>query len=151
MLTVLSTILGALTSSVPSLLKMFDRNNELKHQREMARIQLEAAKKNVELQVELENVKALANEGESLRTHDASLDGGVFINALRASVRPLITYVFFILFVIVKISAVSLLIQNGLDVKEILPVIWDEETASLFSAILGFWFGSRVIDKLNAK
>jgi hypothetical protein len=92
-------------------------------------------------------VKASAVERQSVLDHDKSLDGGKFINALRASIRPVITYSFFFLFCAVKIAAAYVMLANGQSVPEMLKAVWDIETMSLFSTIIAFWFGSRVMEK----
>lgn len=68
--------------------------------------------------------------------------------SLRVGVRPLITYAFFVIFVYVKIKAMQQgYFVDGTSAVELLPVIWDEGTQTLFSAVLAFWFGSRAFDK----
>jgi hypothetical protein len=72
-------------------------------------------------------------------------------DALRASVRPTITYGFFILFVIIKLYG----LWHGVAVEhtptiQLLPIIWDDGSGSLFAAILSFWFGSRAFERSKA-
>jgi len=149
MLTLLATILGALSSALPQLIEMFDRKNRLEHERDLAKLRMDAAAQGVDLQIQLENSRADAREGDSLRQHDSTLDGGSFIESLRASVRPVITYLFFLLFIIIKSSALIIMVKDGLDITTALVVIWDQETVSIFGAIMGFWFGSRIMDKIR--
>ena len=149
LLTLLSTVVGAATNLLPSIMNYFERKQKQAYEKEMLALQMEAAKQNVQLNIQLENVKADNAEGQSVRDHDASLDGGSFINALRASVRPVVTYLFFFLFCAVKICAVVVMMQKGITVEKALPVIWDGETMALFGAIIGFWFGSRTIQNFR--
>ena len=149
MLTLLATILGALSSALPQLIEMFDRKNQFNHERDLLALRMDAAAQGVELQIQLEGARADAREGESLREHDSTLNGGKFIEALRASVRPVITYIFFALFVVIKSTALLIMVRDGLPISEALLVIWDQETVSIFGAIMGFWFGSRVMDKIR--
>jgi hypothetical protein len=150
MITLLSTIFGALSAVLPQLVEMFDRKNRLEHERKVLELRMAAAAQGVELQISLENARADAKEGESLRTHDSSLRGNEFIETLRASVRPVITYLFFALFVAIKTTALYLMVSSGLDITKALVVIWDQETVSIFGAIMGFWFGSRVMEKIRS-
>lgn len=147
MLTALATILGAVTGVLPSIVKIFDRKQELQHERELLEIRLSASAKAADIELKLENAKAAAREGDSLRKHDNALDGGKFINTLRASVRPVITYIFFFMFVVIKGSAAYVMLNNGLDIPSTLMAIWDEQTVAIFGAVMGFWFGSRAFDK----
>ena len=72
------------------------------------------------------------------------------MEALQASVRPVITYAFFLVFAVVKISALATLLQtDGITMAAVLQATWDEETHALFAAVMSFWFGSRQINKMR--
>lgn len=147
MLALLAPFFGILGSLLPSIVRIFERKQELKYEIELTKIKLDAAREQANLNFDIEVVKNNALERQSILDHDKSLDGGKFINALRASIRPVITYVFFFLFVAVKVSAAYVMLANGQSVPEMLKAVWDVETMSLFSTILAFWFGSRVMEK----
>jgi hypothetical protein len=53
------------------------------------------------------------------------------------------------MFVIIKGSAAYVMIQNGNDIPTMLQAIWDIETMAIFGSIMGFWFGSRAIEKFR--
>lgn len=144
MIALLTTILGAVTGVLPAIVNIFEKKADLAHEREILKLRLES-------NLTLEEAKAAYREGESLRRHDRSLDGGKFINALRASIRPVITYIFFAMFVIIKSSAAYVMLQDGVSIPVMLSAIWDEYTMAIFGAIMGFWFGSRAIEKYNSK
>jgi len=99
-----------------------------------------------ELKLDILDKQADIKETESLYKHD-SMDAGGFINALRGSVRPVITYVFFSLFVAIKITALMALMDSGTDFGKSLSLIWDDSTSGLFAAIVSFWFGGRAVSK----
>ncbi len=74
------------------------------------------------------------------------------LDFMRASVRPVITYVFFGFFVYVK----CVIMWHALSVDhakatELLPILWDDGTETLFAAILSFWFGSRMMARFRRK
>ena len=144
-----ATILGAVTGVIPRIVDFFEKRDDNKQTIELRKLELEAADKGYEWQLKLEDAKADREEGESLRRHDAALGGGKFINSLRASVRPVITYLFFFTFVTIKVSALITLLAAGIDIPTALGVIWDADTAAIFGAIMGFWFGGRLIEKLK--
>jgi hypothetical protein len=146
-LSLLSPLFGILGSLLPSVVKIFERKQEIKYELDMAKITAEAGKYTAEVQYDIEAIKANSIERQSLYDHDKSLDGGKFINALRASIRPIITYSFFLLFVAVKVAAAYVMIVNGQDIPTMLDAVWDVDTMSLFSTIIAFWFGSRVMEK----
>lgn len=147
MLALLSPFFGILGSLLPSIVRIFERKQEIAYEIEVTKIKLDAAREQANLQFDIEVVKNNAIERQSILDHDKSLDGGKFINALRASIRPVVTYIFFFLFVAVKVSAAYVMLANGQSVPEMLKAVWDVETMSLFSTILAFWFGSRVMEK----
>jgi hypothetical protein len=151
MLALLSPLIGIFGSVIPSVVRIFERKQELKHEVELAKIKLDTAIRAAESNLKLEEIKADVAEGQSLRDHDNSIDGGKFINALRASIRPVVTYLFFFLFVAVKVSAAYVMLSNGQSVPEMLKAVWDQETMALFSTIMAFWFGSRFLEKMESK
>lgn len=154
---IIGTLTGGLTSILPGILSFFQRRDELRHEAKLLELRGKYAEKENKQQIDLINVKADANEGESLRRHDAALDGSGFIAALRRSVRPIITYLFFFLYLFIKSVAVITAYQvagaeNTASLailwNDILPIIWTEQDAAIFGAIIGFWFGGRAIEKL---
>ena len=149
MITLLSTIFGLVGSLLPNLLQIFEKKQEYLHEIELKKLDLDAAKEGFVFQQQVESIKADAIEGESIRQHDSDIEYTGFWGALRASIRPTITYAFFFLFVGIKISAFSIMVDKGVPASELLSLIWDNETMAIFSAIMGFWFGSRAIEKFN--
>jgi hypothetical protein len=147
MLALLSPLFGILGSLLPSIVRIFERKQEIKYEIELTKIKLDAAERQADLTYSIEMVKGDAQSRQSALDHDKSLDGGIFINALRASIRPVITYTFFFLFVGVKVAAAYVMLSSGQSVPEMLKAVWDVETMSLFSTIIAFWFGSRVMEK----
>ena len=147
MLALLSPLFGIVGSLLPSIVRIFERKQEIKYEIELTKVKLEAAERQADLDFNIEMVKADSNLRQSALDHDKSIDGGKYINALRASIRPVITYTFFFLFVAVKVAAAYVMLSTGQSVPEMLKAVWDVETMSLFSTIIAFWFGSRVMEK----
>ena len=147
MLALLSPFFGIIGSLLPSVVRIFERKQEIKYEIELTKIKLEAAERQADLNFNIEMVKGDSESRQSALDHDKSLDGGKFINALRASVRPVITYTFFFVFIAVKVAAAHVMLTTGQSVPEMLRAVWDLETMALFSTIIAFWFGSRVMEK----
>ena len=147
MLALLSPFFGIIGSLLPSVVRIFERKQEIKYEIQLTKIKLEAAEKQADLNFNIEMVKGDSESRQSALDHDKSLDGGKFINALRASVRPVITYTFFFVFIAVKVAAAHVMLTTGQSVPEMLRAVWDLETMALFSTIIAFWFGSRVMEK----
>lgn len=147
MLALLSPLFGILGSLLPSIVRIFERKQEIKYELDLAKLKIDAAERQADLQFHIEEIKADSQSRQSALDHDKSLDGGKFINALRASIRPVITYIFFLMFCGVKFAAAWVMIEQGASMPEMLAAVWDVETMSLFSTIIAFWFGSRVMEK----
>ena len=129
MMTLLGSLLGFGTSFLPEILNFFKKSQENKHELQKMQMEMELMAKRSELKIQ-----ELDKEG--LYKHD-SVDAGGFINALRGSVRPIITYAFFGLFVAIKVTALlSLMGNGGMDLTMALDTIWDDQTAGLFAAIM---------------
>jgi len=149
MLTLLGSLLGFVTSAVPDLLGLFRDWQDRKHELAILDRQMEQMKLGHQQRLEEIEVQADIAESKALYQHDAKVDVK-WVDALRGTVRPVITYAFFLLFATVKGSALYILIAvEGLLVAEALPRIWDPESQALFAAVMSFWFGSRALTKLR--
>tara|TARA_R100000734_G_scaffold18928_1_gene17103 strand:- start:618 stop:1079 length:462 start_codon:yes stop_codon:yes gene_type:complete len=151
MMTLLGSLLGFGTSFLPEILNYFKRGQEQKHELQKMQMEMELLAKRSELKIKELDKEAEIKETEGLYQHD-SVDAGGFINALRGSVRPIITYAFFGLFVAIKVTALLALMNNdGMGLSMALDIIWDDQTAGLFAAIMSFWFGNRAVSKYYKK
>ena len=108
---------------------------------------MEAAVQNAQVQIAIEDAKADVADAESVRSYDNNIDGGKFINALRSSIRPVITYVFFITFIVIKTAVIVVMIKQNASMVEMIKAVWDQDTMARFGAVMGFWFGSRILEK----
>lgn len=149
MITLISTIVGFLASLLPAVVKIVEKKTDYSHEYKLRELEVAAAKEGIALQTRLEQIKALIEQNRAIYVHDESLVGNDFINNLRASVRPVVTYVFFLLFFIIKTMVLMAGIQQGLPLDQLINLIWDEYTASIFGAIIAFWFGSRLWEKTD--
>lgn len=147
MMALLGSLLGFGTSFLPEVLNYFKANQEHKHNLERMQLEMDLMSKRAELKIQILDKEADIAETEGLYSHDQGLDGGGFVNALRASVRPVITYVFFGLFVAIKVTALIALMDSGVEMGRALSMLWDSETSALFSCVLSFWFGGRALQK----
>ena len=139
------TILGLVTSGIPHFVKYLEKGQEYKHEVELIRLRMEAAAQGIDQEVFLETIKGAVEEGKSLREHDSTLTDSRFVNILRASVRPVITYFFFFVFIGIKVAMALNMWWDDIPAKIIMEVIWDDYTTAIFGAIVGFWFGSRAM------
>jgi len=74
-----------------------------------------------------------------------------FAAALSGSVRPVVTYLFVALFLLVKITGLMQMVNSGETFVYALNTIWNDDTNLLFTSIISFWFGSRQFAKMRKK
>lgn len=140
--TVLGGVIGLGGSLAPAVLDYFSSKQERTHIENMAKLGHVFDYLGKEVNADSQETTALLDHDKSLTT-DSKI-----INALRASIRPVITYVFFFLFLVVKLVGlwVAWFVQH-VSFGESMLALWDPDTAALFAAIMGFWFGNRAISK----
>ena len=151
MFTLLGGVLGFMGSAFPEILALFKNNQSNKHQISLMEKQLLAQENKVKLDLEIMQNKASLEESKSLYKFASQTSNIKWITALQSSVRPIITYAFFMLFASVKISYIYILIYSqNIPIESALIMIWDEETQALFSTIIAFWFGQRALLKIRS-
>lgn len=146
-----SSILGALfgfgASVTPDIINLIRDAKQHQYTMDQKRLDIEASKANYDFELDKARTSASTEELKALLAHDATLKGNPFIENLRASVRPVTTYLFLLLFIIVKLTTLfRTMFYADVPVLQAIPFLWDNETVALFSAVLSFWFGSRAMD-----
>jgi len=151
MISLLGTLMGFGTSIIPEILGFFKQKQADKHELNMLEAKAQYADQISKLKIQELDAEAEIAETKGLYEHDRSIDAGGFINSLRGSVRPIITYLFFLMFASVKGTMIYAMIANqNLDWTIAIETAWDNETAAIFSAIIAFWFGNRAMSKARA-
>jgi hypothetical protein len=160
MLSILSGILGFATSGLPSVLKFFEGKADQKHEREMAQLQMDReiamAEKGFASQERIEDIRTdqiemqtYTEERVALYKHDAEMAEGAsaWVINLRASVRPIITYIFVFLLLFTDIVGMIWAVKTGVDFATAMELVFSDEEMAIVASIIGFWFGSRHWDK----
>jgi len=145
--TLLSPFIGMAASAIPDIIGIFKFKAEADFEIKKLEAQAKYATVLHELKIDELDIRADISEIDNLYDHDRSISGGKFMDFIRASVRPVITYCFFALFVWTEFTVMNYLLSQGADALEIADYVWDSEVMSLFGAVMGFWFGGRQIDK----
>lgn len=171
MLTLLSTLISFLAGGIPKLLDFFQDKSDKKHELALASMQNErelqfaergfVAQQRVEeirldqvqtqtaAEVKQSIVEAQQAELTAVYAHDESLNEGTseWMRNLRASVRPVVTYGFFLLLVFVDVAGFIYGWYQDVDFTTMLELLWDAETQALFASIIAFHFGGRAFGK----
>ena len=148
MLSLMGSLLGFGTSFLPKVMDFFQDKQDKKHELAVMEVQIRQQKELASQKLEAINVEADIRELEALQK-SIQPSGVRWIDGLRGSVRPVITYSFFILFVFVEVAAYFSLTAQGVSGLDAAGVIWDEDTKALFAAVISFWFGGRAIARLK--
>lgn len=159
MIALLSALLGFISSATPDIFKLFRDARDREHELAILRLQLEHDKARIaegaaERQGRLEAIALASEQAEQVSLNarlKEQLTGIHWVDALAGSVRPVLTYSFFLLYAAVKCAQFHLLLHPvlpwalGSTMAQALVLVWGEEDIAIFSAIMAFWFGSRVM------
>ena len=171
MLTALLSILGAggaggLLRFVPEIFKFFTDKSDRDHEFRMTQLQLQIDQARANQQIDLAHVQGdvaqQAADGQALIEAvkaTAAPSGVKWVDALNASVRPVVTYWWMallsvyklIIFVIASIE-VYLAMQTAKSLSDAVPIlgafiekIWTAQDVAMLAMILGFWFVDRAM------
>ena len=146
MLALIGSLAGFFSSFVPEIFHFLKDKKDKEHELKLINLQIEVLKTGHNSRLEEIQIKADAEESKYLYQYAASQNtncqiGNKFkwVDALSASVRPMITYSFFLLYIYLKVS-------SFMDINSI-AIIWTNEDQGIFCAVIGFWFGHRAFGK----
>lgn len=151
MLSGIVAILGAVAGFMPALIQLFQQKEKNAHDLAMAELQIEAAKTGGALQIDLANAQADIKQADRIYDFASGPSGNRFVDALAIFVRPYITLVFFHLWMMMEIGLFVYGVNHGFDLGQVVKLLWDDNTAAIFGAIMGFWFGDRMIMRRDQK
>lgn len=147
MLTLLGSLLGFASSTVPSIFDFFKQKRDQAHELAMVELQQKGAAAAASQALDLANINADIREYEAGQK-SLAVKTGTWVDGLTASVRPVVTYGFFAVFAFVKIKTALVVFSiEGLSMLTQLGMIWDPETQAIWAAIISFWFSSRALEK----
>lgn len=159
MIALLSALLGFFTSAFPEGIKLFREGRDRTHELAIMRLQMEHEERARQYQREAGIAEQAVRLQEIAVTERQALNAGAgtaagamgiaWVDALSGSVRPMITYSFFLLYALVKAAQFQLLLATGTGGAAALVALWSEEDMGLFAAVIAFWFGSRAVGKLR--
>ena len=146
MITIIGSLIGFGTSMLPKVFDMFQDWQDRKQALDIMDRQIKMAEMRHTQKLEQLNVQADIAESKAIYKHASKMKNDGWVGSLRASVRPILTYLFFAVFAIVKGAALyAAIAYDHQDPVTAISLLWEEETAGIFSAIVAFWFGSRTL------
>jgi hypothetical protein len=160
MFTLISTALSFLMGGLPKLLDFFQDKSDKKHELELAAMQMERELKMMEagyiaqarieeIRTEQVQMETQAQERTAMYNHDIEIGKGAsqWIINLRASVRPVVTYLFVFLLIIVDVASIWWAWSSGAAFAEAIPMVFDADEMQILASIIAFWFGTQAFSK----
>ena len=148
MVTLLASISGFFSALFPQIIKYFFDKSDKKHELEILRLQLEASKRSVTSKLEAARIDFDTVEIKNLY---ATYKSGInWVDALNASVRPVIAYGFFAIYAAIKFMQYQKL-SDSLTHIELYEILWTLEDQAIFAGIISFYYGQRTISKIIGK
>ena len=160
MLTLISTLLGFASGGLPKILDVFQDRGDKKHELAMMAMQRERelalAKEGFVAQAVLEEIKTdqitmqtQTQERLGMYKHDMKIGEGAstWVINLRSSVRPVVTYIFVLLLVVVDIAGIWYAYSTGVAFAEAMDMVFSDDEMAILAAIIAFWFGSQAFNK----
>ena len=160
MLSLISSLLGFAAGGLPKVLDFVQDRGDKKHELAMMAAQRERelalAKEGFIAQAAVEEIKTeqiamqtQAQEKLAMWKHDMKIGEGAstWVINLRASVRPVVTYVFVGLLVVVDVAGIWYAYSTGVAFAEAMDMIFSDEEMAILAAIISFHFGGRAFSK----
>lgn len=160
MMTMLSTFLSFLAGGLPKILDFFQDRQDKKHELAILAMQkekeLEMAARGFQSQERIEEIKTeqiamqtQAQERSALYAHDMEIGKGAsqWIVNLRASVRPVVTYIFVLELVVLNATGVWYAYSTGIPFAVAMDNVFGEDEMLILSSIIAFWFGTQAFKK----
>jgi hypothetical protein len=149
---IIGSLLGGVFRLAPELLKFFDRNNDRKHELKMFTIQTDLEKQRGAFKLEERYVDHYIGQLEAIQQafkeqSETASKSYMWVSALSALVRPMVTYTLFGLYVLLKCVTINYALAGGADWHTVLVSAWTVEDFGMLNMILTFWFVGRTIEK----
>jgi hypothetical protein len=155
-----STFLSFLAGGLPKILSIFQDRQDKKHELALVAAQKERelalAERGFIAQARVEEIKleqiqtqTAGEERQALYQHDMEIGKGAsqwMIN-LRASVRPVVTYIFVLELVAINIAGVWYAYNTGVPFAAAMAEVFSDDEMLILSSIIAFWFGTQAFGK----
>lgn len=164
--------LGGLLRFVPEIFKIFTESKDRDHEYRMTQLQLQIDQARAAQQIDLVHAQGdVAQQAadtaaliEAIKAQ-ATPSGVGWVDAMNASVRPIITYWWMLLLSFYKLGTfavasieIYITLKAAKSLAEAVPVfgafldkVWTPQDAAILSMILGFWFVDRSMRKNSGR
>jgi hypothetical protein len=152
--------MGFAAGGLPKVLDFVQDRGDKKHELALMAMQRERelalAKEGFIAQAAVEEIKTeqiamqtQAQEKLAMWKHDMKIGEGAstWVINLRASVRPVVTYIFVGLLVVVDIAGIWYAYSTGVAFAQAMEMVFSDDEMAILAAIISFWFGSQAFSK----
>jgi hypothetical protein len=167
MLSLVSSLLGFAAGGLPKVLDFVQDRGDKKHELLLMAAQQEReialAKEGFIAQAKVEEIRTAqvvlqteqiamqtqAQEKLAMWKHDMKIGEGAstWVINLRASVRPMVTYLFVGLLIVVDVAGIWYAYSTGVAFAEAMEMVFSDDEMAILAAIISFWFGSQAFQK----
>ena len=160
MLSLVSSLLGFAAGGLPKVLDFVQDRGDKKHELALMAAQRERelalAKEGFIAQAAVEEIKTeqiamqtQAQEKLAMWKHDMKIGEGAstWVINLRASVRPMVTYLFVGLLIVVDVAGIWYAYSTGVAFAQAMEMVFSDDEMAILAAIISFWFGSQAFQK----
>jgi hypothetical protein len=160
MLSLISSLMGFAAGGLPKVLDFVQDRGDKRHELAMMAANREReialAREGFVAQARVEEIKSeqvamqtQAQEKLAMWKHDMKIGEGAstWVINLRASVRPVVTYLFVGLLIVVDVAGIWYAYSTGVAFAEAIEVIFSDDEMAILAAIISFWFGSQAFQK----
>jgi hypothetical protein len=152
--------MGFAAGGLPKVLDFVQDRGDKKHELALMAMQREReialAKEGFIAQARVEEIKTeqiamqtQAQEKLAMWKHDMKIGEGAstWVINLRASVRPVVTYIFVGLLVVVDIAGIWYAYSTGVAFAQAMEMVFSDDEMAILAAIISFHFGGRAFSK----
>ncbi len=160
MLSLISSLMGFAAGGLPKVLDFVQDRGDKKHELAMMAANREReialAKEGFVAQARVEEIKTeqiamqtQAQEKLAMWKHDMKIGEGAstWVINLRASVRPVVTYLFVGLLIVVDVAGIWYAYSTGVAFAEAMDMVFSDDEMAILAAIISFHFGGRAFSK----
>jgi hypothetical protein len=145
---------------LPKLLDFFQDKSDKKHELQLAEMQMDQQIRMLtmghksqehieEIRTQQIEIQTAGQERLALYQHDIEIGKGAsqWIIDLRASVRPVVTYLFVGLLIAVDMASIWWAWSTGVPFMEAIKEVFDTDEMQILASIIAFWFGTQAFSK----
>lgn len=147
MITLLASIAGFISSIFPELIKLSRDKYDKQHELAILDRQIEITKN--KMNDRLEEIYMAKDLMETSSLYSTYKSGISWVDALNATVRPVLAYSFFGLYCLIKYTQ-----YHSIDFSAphlFTEIIWNIDDQAIFAGIISFYFGQRTFNKMNKR